>query len=185
LPQANARKRRIPRERLAAWWKAASAAPNGDKFQFMLVTGMRPGETSEAKVADVDLAGGRVEIPDPKNSRAHTVLLSTQAKAIAKKRIAGKKPDELLFANGTDPRKSLEMIIAQSGVPCRAHDCRRTFSSIAGSLLPGYTVKAMLNHIDGNDVTGEHYMNIDEAALRGAWQTVANFITKRAARKAA
>jgi integrase len=41
----------------------------------------------------------------------------------------------------------------QSGVPFSAHDCRRTFSAIAAGVLPGYVVKRLLNHADGNDVS--------------------------------
>lgn len=182
LPKPNARSRRIPPERLASWWKAASAAENGDKFQFMVLTGVRPGETSAIKVSDVDVTGGRVAIADP--TRPYVVLLSKQAKAIAKGRVAGKKPEELLFDQAADPRKSIARIIRESSVPFSPHDCRRTFSSIAASALPGYTVKRLMNHANGNDVTAAHYVNLDEATLRGAWQAVADIITKKASQRA-
>lgn len=51
-------------------------------------------------------------------------------------------------------------------------------------MLPGYIVKRLVNHADGGDVTAAHYVNIDEATLRGAWQTVADIITKKASQRA-
>jgi integrase len=183
LPQSNKRDRVIPQERLSLWWKACGAAPNGDKFKLLLLTGMRPGELSSAKVADVDLAGGRIALADTKNGRPHVVLLSSQAKAIVKARVEGKKPEDLLFDQASDPRKSQTAIIKQSGVPFSPHDCRRTFISIAAALVPGYTVKRLVNHAEGGDVTAGHYVHLDEATLRGAWQRVAAFIMKKASQR--
>ncbi len=183
LPQSNRRDRVIPSERLGAWWKACSAAENGDKFKLLVLTGMRPGELSAVKVADVDVAGGRIALADTKSGKPHLVLLSQQAKAIVKERVKDKEPQDLLFDQAADPRKSQAAIIKQSGVPFSPHDCRRTFISIAASLVPGYTVKRLVNHADGGDVTSAHYVHLDEATLRGAWQTVADFIMKKASQR--
>ncbi len=184
LPKPNARKRVIPPERLAAWWTAAKAAQNGDKFQFMMLTGARPGETNDVRIADVDLAGGRITLLDTKNGTDHTVLLSTHAKAIVKKRAAGKKPDDLLFDNCVDARKTIARIVAASGAPFSPHDCRRTFSTTAANLLPELVLKRLLNHAVGDDITAGHYVHLDEATLRGAWQTVGDFIAKKASQRA-
>lgn len=181
LPRANRRKRVIPQERLGLWWKAASAAPSGDKFQFMVLTGLRPGETAQVKASDVDLNGGRIPIVDTKNGKEHVVLLSRQAKRIIAARIKGKDPQDTLFE--ADPRESQKTIIEHCGVPFSPHDCRRTFSTIAANLLPELVLKRLLNHAVGDDVTAGHYVHLDEATLRGAWQRVADFIYKKAAQR--
>ncbi len=181
LPSANRRDRVIPPERLHAWWNAASAAPNGDYFQLLLLTGLRRGELSAVRVSDVDLTGGRVAIADTKNHKPHIVLLGSQARKIVASRVGKRPPVELLFESVADPRKSLRKIIKASGVEFSAHDCRRTFGSIAASLLPGYVVKRLMNHGHGNDVTGAHYVNLDEGALRDGWQKVADFIASQSA----
>jgi integrase len=181
LPRANQRKRVIPPERLGNWWKAASDAPSGDKFMFMLLTGLRPGETAQIKASDVDLGGGRIPIVDTKNGKAHTVLLSRQAKRIAAARMKGREPNEPLFE--ADPRDSQNKIIKASGVPFSPHDCRRTFASIAANLVPELVLKSLLNHAAGNDVTQGHYVHLDEATMRGAWQKLADTIDKLASQR--
>lgn len=181
LPPARARERVIPKEKLGAWWKAAGAAPTGDYFKLMLLTGMRRGEAAAVKVADVDLEGGRIRLEDTKNRRNHTVLLSGPALEIVEHHAAGKMPYDMLLDGAGDPRKSLAMIVKASGVPFSAHDCRRTFATIAAGLLPGYVVKTLLNHASAGDVTAGHYVHLDEATLRTAWQRVADYILEQLA----
>jgi hypothetical protein len=77
-----------------------------------------------------------------------------------------KAPEDALFVN--DPRLSQNEIIKNSGVAFAPHDCRRSFISIAGGLLPGYVVKRLINHADSGDVTTAHYMRIDDATPRKA-----------------
>jgi integrase len=99
---------------------------------------------------------------------------------IVRKRVGEKSPYDLLFEAAGDPRKSLRKIVKASGVAFSAHDCRRTFGTIAASLLPGYLVKRLLNHADGADVTAGHYIHLDEQTLRAGWQTVADNVMLRA-----
>ena len=179
LPSPNKRDRVIPAERLAIWWNACDTAPNGDYFQLLLLTGLRRGELTDARVVDVDLIGARLKIADTKSRRPHVVLLSKEAMGIVGERVGEKLPTELLFEGAGDPRKSLRKIVRASGVDFSAHDCRRTFATIAASLLPGYLVKRLLNHADGVDVTAGHYVHLDEATLRAAWQTIADFVQTR------
>jgi uncharacterized membrane protein YukC len=39
-------------------------------------------------------------------------------------------------------------------------------------------MKAMVNHINANDVTLTHYVHKSESQLRDSWQLVADFIVK-------
>ena len=95
---------------------------------------------------------------------------------MVKSRAANKAPDDLLFVGAADPRKSLQAIIDATGIPFSAHDCRRTFASIAAARLPGYVFKHLMNHAAGGDVTAAHYVHPDEDTMRAAWQTVADAI---------
>jgi integrase len=181
LPAANARDRVIKPDELRAWWKAAAGTPDGDKFQFMLLSGVRPGETNAIKVADVDLTGGgRVAIADP--SRPYDVLLSKEARRIVAERVKkGKGAQDALF--DADARKSQAAIIEQSGVVFSPHDLRRSFETVAGSRLPGYLAKKLVNHAMSGDVTAAHYFRADDATLRAGWQTVTDFIMAKVAQR--
>ena len=76
-----------------------------------------------------------------------------------------------------DPGKTLEIINASAKVTgISPHKLRHTFASVAEELVSGYALKRMLNHADGNDVTGGHYVGKSENQLRVAWQAVADFI---------
>lgn len=179
IPASKRRTRTIPFERLGEWWRAAAAVQTGDAFQLLLLTGMRRGELSTTRRSEVDLKGGRIHLRDTKNRHPHTVLLSKQALELVRARAANLKPDDILFAGGGDPRKSLQSIIAATGIEFSAHDCRRTFATVAASRLPGYVVKRLMNHAAGNDVTAAHYVHLDEATLRAGWQVVADAIVPR------
>jgi len=169
----------IPPERLGAWWAAASAMEGreaADFYRLMLLTGARGGEISTVHVRDVDIEGGRVTLRDTKNRTDHVLLLSTQAAGIVAAHAKGKKPAALLFDVG-DPRKALVTINTAAGTQVRPHGLRSTFASVAEELVSAYTLKRMLNHADGGDVTGAHYVGKSEAQLRAGWQAVADFIT--------
>ena len=180
----------IPAERLGAWWRAAIEAGDeiggsveaADYLRFQLLTGCRGVEiigddfgNEPIRVRDVDLTSGRIVLADTKNRRDHTLMLSHQALAIVTRRIEGKKPGAAVF-EVADPRKTLRAINAAAGVKISGHDLRATFASVAEDLCSGYTLKRMMNHADGGDVTGAHYIGKGEAQLRAGWQAVADLI---------
>jgi Arm DNA-binding domain len=185
----------IPPEKLGEWWRAAAAAPSpiaADYYRFQLLTGCRGIEIHghkrhgypPIKVADLDVAGGKITLRDTKNRRDHKLLLSRQALDIAVRNAAGKKPDVSLFAI-VDARKTLAWINAKAGTTVQGHGLRDTFASIAEELVSGAALKKMMNHAAGGDVTLGSYVGKSEAQLRHAWQTVADFIDAAAGRIAA
>ena len=100
MPASKGNPAPIPPERLRAWWRAADRlGSRADGLRLMLLTGCRPGEIFGSAhapgllVRDVDLAGGRMTLPDTKNRTDHIVMLSTQALAIVTANCKGKKPD--------------------------------------------------------------------------------------------
>lgn len=177
----------IPPERLGAWWRAALAHAGGDAAdgcRFILLTGCRPGEVFGSEyetglmVSDVDLTGARLTLLDTKNRKDHTVVLSTQALAILQTHCEGKKPNAKVF-DVLDPGKTLDNINKLAGIErITPHKLRHTFASVAEELVSGYALKRMMNHADGGDVTGTHYVGKSENQLRVAWQTVADFIVE-------
>ncbi|WP_088285931.1 integrase family protein [Ideonella sp. A 288] len=178
LAQAVGKPNPIPAERLHAWWAAATTARSrvaADYFRLMLLTGARSGEIQGLTVRDVDLTGGRVLLRDTKNRKDHTILLSTHARTILAPHVEGKRATAPVFDVG-DPRKTLETINEAAGTSVSPHDLRATFASVAEELCSAYSVKRMLNHTDGGDVTGAHYIGKSETQLRAAWQSVADFI---------
>ncbi len=181
----------IPPEKLGQWWRAAAAAPSrvaADYYRFQLLTGCRGIEIHghkrhgypPIKVADLDVAGGRITLRDTKNRSDHKLLLSRQALEVAVRNVAGKKPDEPLFAI-VDARKTLAWINSKAGTSVQGHGLRDTFASIAEELVSGAALKKMMNHAAGGDVTLGSYVGKSEAQLRQAWQAVADFIDGAAA----
>ena len=178
--------RPIPPEKLGAWRQAAEAMdghPGADGLRFMLLTGCRPGEVfgdgfePGLLVSMVDMAGGRITLPDTKNRKDHTVLMSAQVCALVAAHIDGKKPNQKVFDIG-DPRKALMAICEVAEVVgVTPHKLRHTFASVAAELVSGFALKRMLNHTEAGDVTGAHYVSTGDTQLRAAWQTVADFIT--------
>lgn len=183
IPQARATGEPIPAERIGAWWKAVEQAANPesrDYLKFLILTGCRVSEPKQIKVADCDLAAGRLLLRDTKNRKDHTVLLSRQASEIVARNIAGKKPGAFLF--GLDNcKKSIATIERRSGTAFRLKDLRSSFASIAGGLVPAYVLKAMMNHAGTGDVTAQHYVRLNDASLRAGWQAVADYIDATAA----
>jgi len=177
----------IPPEKLRAWWAAASAMAGhagADGLRLILLTGCRPGEIFKTEfesgllMRDVDLIGGRMVLPDTKNRKDHTVVLSKQALDIVRLHCQGKKPDAQVF-DVKDPRKALDAINEAAGTSgVTPHKLRHTFASVAEELVSGYALKRMLNHTEASDVTGSNYVGKSENQLRVAWQTVADFIEK-------
>jgi hypothetical protein len=69
-------------------------------------------------------------------------------------------------------------VARRSGVPFCLHDLRRTFATIADSLdIPGYAVKALLNHKGGSDVTAGYVVASTER-LREPMQKICDYVLR-------
>lgn len=188
------RKRRtsfIKPEDLPVWFKAveAYANPKGrDYLLLLLYTGLRRNEATRLKWADIDFRHKTFTfIPEkkrgdePEDNRV-TMPMSEQLHRLLLKRRAigwendyifpGKHPAPFL----SNPDNYKRDIITASGVQFCFHDLRRTFITIAESLdIPHYSLKALLNHSMGNDVTGG-YIQITADRLREPMQKIADRI---------
>jgi integrase len=168
----------IPPERLGAWWRAASklATDSADQLKFMLLTGCRPGEAAGLLVKDLDIVGKRAVLRDTKNRSDHTLVLSTQAAAIAHWHTQGKKLKDPVFGVA-DTGKTIAAINAAASTPgVTPHKLRHTFASVASELVPVFALRRMLNHAAGADVAAAHYVGVSEPQLRAGWQAVADYI---------
>jgi len=187
----------IPRGKLGAFWRAACAAGRGGRvggsanagacIRFVLLTGARGGESAGNRFVDGVLVrdfkpeSGTIVLRDTKNRKDHTIYLSRQALELARELAKGKKSSENLLPV-RDVRKTLHAICAAAEIEPRGlHEIRKTFATIAGNVVPHYTLKHMMNHSMNNDVTGEFYIGREEDALRAGWQAVADFIEAQAA----
>lgn len=196
LPPTTGNPNPIPRASLGAFWRAAcDAGRNGNGgrpkaaacVRLVLLTGVRGGESAGSDyvegilVRHFDRKAGTITLVDTKNRKDHIIYLSRQGMEIALEFAKGKRADDNLFPV-RDLRKTLHAICDACGIPRRSvHEIRKTFATVAGALVPHYTLKHMLNHTMSDDVTGEFYMGREEEVLRAGWQAVADFIEQQAA----
>ena len=197
-------KRFVPADRLAEFVEAVQIGLTGlrnetehrDAILFMLLTGARTGEVMGDRRAgyppllwsQVDLDAGTVFLPDPKNRTAFTIYLSYQIIDMLKerKKIRGKGEFVFAKANGAfaeDMRAAHRRLKSIMGFRITNHDLRRTYVTAANSTrLTQYTLKALVNHVSGGDVTAG-YVQVTEAEIRRAAQDVADFILSPARRQ--
>ena len=156
-----------------------------DYLVFLLLTGLRRGEGARLKWAQVDLQGGSFTVLDTKNRRPHTLPLSDYLLEMLVRR-KGEAVNEFVFPGDRDgyliePRRQMEKVIAQSGVPFVLNDLRRTFATVVNNLertLSYYSIKRLLNH-KTQDVTAG-YIQVDVESLREPMQQVTDYILKAA-----
>ncbi|MGH8579539.1 MAG: tyrosine-type recombinase/integrase [Gammaproteobacteria bacterium] len=166
------------------WMDAVLALENAharDYFLVVLLTGLRRNEAMGLRWRDVDLKNRTLTIPDPKNRQAHTLPLSDYVHELLVRREAESFGD-LVFETPRGPLSNLryaqEEVIERSGVSFTVHDLRRTFATVADSLdIPGYAVKALLNHKQPGDVTAG-YIVTNPDRLRQPMQRVTEYILK-------
>lgn len=183
----------IKPEDLPIWFKAVNAYDNPKGRDYMLLllyTGLRRNEAARLKWSGIDFKRKaftftpekkRGEKPEddqvtmPMSEQLYKLLLKRRAAGYENEYIfPGKHPAPFL----SNPDNYKRDIIAASGVQFCFHDLRRTFITIAESLdVPHYSLKALLNHSMGNDVTGG-YIQITTERLREPMQKIADRITE-------
>lgn len=139
-------------ERLRA---ALARRPRGgelvDLFDLATTTGLRLSELLPLRASNVRSARGisRIEIGDSKNSQPRRVVLDSTAEGIARRRTAGKKPDERLFTLSESARaRAWTAARREAGVTgLRWHDLRHeALSRMAGKGLHVGELQAQSGH---------------------------------------
>ena len=188
------RRTHITAHQIKPWFDTVLAYPGrdwGDYFQLVILTGLRREEALSLKWQDVDFIGRTLTARNTKNRTDHTLPLPYYLLELLQKRKtdndqrASEHQSEYVFSDTTgkrisNPRYAQTTISRQSGVKFSPHDLRRSFATIAEALdIPGYALKALLNHTTGADVTGG-YLVINTERLREPMQRVCDFILKSA-----
>jgi integrase len=128
----------------------------------------------------VDLVGKTLTVYDTKNRQDHTLPLSDYLFDMLQARYANRVNAYVFPAASGDSHMrtshtAISKVIAASGVSFTPHDLRRTFATVADSLdIPGYAVKALLNH-KTSDVTAG-YIVTDVERLRSPMQRIEDYM---------
>jgi integrase len=172
----------IKPHQLGPWMQAVLSLDNTcarDYFLLVLLTGLRRTEAMNLRWQDVDLGGKTLTVLDTKNHQDHTLPLSDYLleRLRARQREAvGEYVFEGPRGRLSSLRYALASVIERSGVTFTTHDLRRTFATVADSLdIPGYAVKALLNHKNGADVTAG-YIVVNVERLRKPMQCITNYM---------
>jgi integrase len=178
---------------LKAWFDAVLGIDNDtirDYLIFVILTGCRKAEAGKFLWADIDLTDRSYVLRDPKNGRPMQLPLSDYLADMFAKRKA-KSTSAFVFpgdgASGylVEPKRQIAKVIAQTEMTFTMHDLRRTFVTIAESLdISAYSVKALVNHKQGDDVTSG-YIQLNVERLRQPMQSITDFILKTAGIRAA
>lgn len=176
----------IKPHQLGAFLQAVLSLENAlarDYFLVVLATGLRRTEAFNLHWDNVDLMGRTLTVVDPKNREAHTLPLSdylVELLTCRRQEAAGEYVFEGPRGRLSNLRYVQERVAERSGVPFCIHDLRRTFATVADSLdIPGYAVKALLNHKRGADVTAG-YIVVDVERLRGPMQRITDYLLRAA-----
>lgn len=150
-----------------------------DYFLLVLLTGLRRTEALTLRWQSVDLTGRTLTVEETKNGQAHTLPLSDYLVALLTRRRAettGEYVFETPRGRLSNLRRPLAAVASRSGVSFCVHDLRRTFATVADALdIPGYAVKALLNHKTSQDVTAG-YIVVNVERLRRPMQKITDFV---------
>jgi len=168
----------IPDSKLKIWYRAVCTLRHEvarDFLIFLLLTGMRFGETRKLKWSHVDFENKILIAPREltKSDREHRLPLSDFLVALLRKRYIYRKHPDWVFPSSRRNNKHLSegigiirRVRAKSGIRFTFHDLRRTFLTMGEKLdVPPYALKRLVNHSVSNDMTGR-YLILDIERLR-------------------
>ncbi|MCH7729413.1 MAG: integrase family protein [Planctomycetes bacterium] len=188
----------ITRAQLPAWYKAVlnlrkqlknrknpekgldpEAALVSDYLLLLLFTGLRRNEGASLRFDNIDFVDRTMMIPDTKNCEPLTLPLSDFLFDLLEHRLK-ETAGTFVFPGGgkrghlIEPKRHVQRVIEQSGVPFMLHDLRRTFITVAESLdLSYYAIKRLVNHKISGDVTAG-YVVTNVSRLREPMQRITN-----------
>ena len=171
---------------LKGWFDAVLAIDNDtikDYLIFILLTGTRKNEAAKLQWGDIDLIDRSYNLRDPKNKNPVQLPLSDYLLTMLTRRKANSTSDFVFPGKNKlgyigDIRAQVEKVIGHTSVTFILHDLRRTFLTTAESLdIPYFSLKALVNHKSGDDVTSG-YVQINVERLRKPMQAITDFILK-------
>ena len=152
--------------------KLRNGSVHSDIFMFAALTGCRKGEILGLQKDDVDFQRQLMIFRDTKNGATHELPITKTLEVILSRRMS-QSPISYIFGSMHDRtvpsnfRASYTRIQAQTGLRFTLHDLRRLVATSMERLgIPGYTIKAILNHKTGSkDVTGGYVLVDDDMKL--------------------
>ncbi len=157
------------------------AALVSDYLLLLLFTGLRRNEGASLRFDNVDFADRTMTIPDTKNGEPLTLPISDFVGELLERRTS-EVVGEFVFPGGgkrghlVEPKRHVQQVIRESGVPFILHDLRRTFITVAESLdLSYYAIKRLVNHKISGDVTAG-YVITNVGRLREPMQRITDRI---------
>ena len=183
----NRRRSFVKPNQLKAWVEAVQgldglhlAAEARDCLMLGLLTGVRPSEARGLRWADVDFANATLTFRDTKNGTDHELPLT---RWLAEMLARAEASPAASWCSATRPEPAqgraaaVERIAERTGA-FMPSDLRRTFVTTAERLDIGpYTLKRMLNHAIGGDVTSGYIVPTTDR-LREPMQRVEDWISR-------
>lgn len=189
------RTRHLEPHQLKAWFAALTHRPEDSEHRktvrdfcaFVLLSGCREQEAARLTWNDVDLTAAKVTFAQTKNHKPHVLPVGPWLTGLLRRR--QRQTGDSLFVfpaeNRTghllNHRKAIMAICEDSGIEFRLHDLRRTFASIVNGHLERsvstYTIKRLMNHSSGGDVTAG-YVQVGIEDLREPMRQVEDFVLK-------
>ncbi len=176
----------IPDHKLKVWYHSVCALQHEvarDFIIFLLLSGMRCGETRKLKWCHVDFENKILNVPREltKSDREHRLPLSDFLVTLLRKRYIYRKTSEWVFQSSRLKNKPLSgsagivrRVSATSGIKFTYHDLRRTFLTMGEKQnIPHYALKRLVNHSLSKDVT-DGYLVLDIERLQQHMTLITN-----------
>ncbi|MBS0441187.1 MAG: integrase family protein [Proteobacteria bacterium] len=166
----------IPDDRQREWAAQVDRHPSGIAryLKALMLTGMRANELRCMPRAGWDETAGVIRVAHTKNGKPHALPVGPELRKLLKAETSEGDADAPLFNVAEDDyRAAVDAIGAAVGIAFHLHDLRRTFGTVAVRLgLDAFTVKRLMNHSAGSDVTAKHYVKLDVEDLRPAMKRI-------------
>lgn len=174
------RTRIIAPGQMKAWYGGVMQLHNHvsrDLLLFLIFTGTRWEEASALEWHEIDLQQGLITLRDErcKNGRQHVIPLSDYVWRLLHTRRQSAIcpyvfPNIQYKAPITSVNKACSYVTARSGVPFSAHDCRRSFLTLADDLeIPKDVRRRLVNHVSD---THDDYVIASPERLRRVTQRI-------------
>ncbi len=169
----------IPDDLLPAWGAQVNRLPPtlGRYFRALLLTGMRANELRGVPVQRWDAAAGVLHVDMTKNGKPHALPVGPTLRTLLEAE-AREGRGVLFDVREDDYRAACAQVGESIGLRFHLHDLRRTFGTLAVRLgVDAFTVKRLMNHSAGNDVTAKHYVKLAVDDLRPAMNRIDAHLT--------
>jgi integrase len=176
--------RYMKKDQLSEWYRAVKRLKSNslrDWLLLILFTGLRKTEAAQMTWRNVDFADRSFVINDTKNGKDHSLPMSSFVYDLLWRRrrhtprdVAWVFPNRFFNGPMSSDTCTYERVGFESGIRFGPHDLRRTFVLLARLVRADhYTIKQLLNHAGGSDITFSCYAVKDIETLREPIESIA------------